>query len=126
MTPIEAARQAIELREKATPGEWKDATSEGRAFVLSNGVRHVNASGGFHDVAYLCTSNGCDENDAAFIAHAANTYAAVAEALIEARTALAKIGHKMAFSSIDDTQGTHQRMDDIRKVARKIVGEPQI
>jgi hypothetical protein len=54
-----------------TPGPWQPHQRSGQFFVMSQHVRHPNANGlAWHDVAYLCVSNGCGEEDAKLIAAA--------------------------------------------------------
>ena len=52
-----------------TQGNWKGCGKNGGVFVMSDQVQHPNANG-YHDLAYLCTSNGCGIKDANFIAAA--------------------------------------------------------
>lgn len=93
MTPIEAARKAIELREKATQGRWHWWTSNSW-----RRLRAETASGSTVSVMepYISRSDRhpdivVSEEDMAFSEHAANTYAAVAEALIEAMKRIEKL-----------------------------------
>jgi hypothetical protein len=57
------------LARKATKGPWEGRRFNGRDYIMSAHVRHPNANGTtLHDIAYLCGSNGCLEDDRDFIA----------------------------------------------------------
>lgn len=96
MTPLSAARQAIELRKKATQGEWHAATHDeaGGALVLCD--TEGGSLAGFDPCGPWVTEEQAFA-DLEFTAHAANTYAAVAEALIEATEFLLKYGRHMNY-----------------------------
>lgn len=85
---VRLAREALALREKATPGPWRQSDyAPGAVMVYPNGKpRHVTASG----PASIGTPH-----DAAFIAHAGTHGATIARALLDAEAAKARDSRRL-------------------------------
>lgn len=120
---LAAARQAIELRRKATQGHWR-AMCEGNQFIDNHktivGASRVDGLPRAWNKHYVKSAFELEDvsrfrdEDAAFIAHAANHYAAVAAALIEAAAEIERLKAELAKPRVREEprkpfvlEGTH-------------------
>lgn len=89
MTAPSAARQAIELRGKATQGEWVYETDhEGSSMGWISQCRDDLP---LEQIAEVLGDSAQQAMNAEYLVHAANTYPAVAEALIELRAVAQRV-----------------------------------
>lgn len=67
----------------------------GRVFIMSQHVRHINASGAWADVAYMSVTNGITLDDAQRIVSAVNERDAMKKRIAELEAALNKITERL-------------------------------
>jgi hypothetical protein len=101
MTIFDDARRGLELEKRATPGPWKDWDSKAYAGDPDDGDAYVFVTDAEGCVTQICVY--ALDADAAFIAHARNTFPAMWKKLVEMEKALrkrVKYGHNDTCDSL--------------------------